>query len=347
MFTPLVIFAFQAASAKQVFYAGDLTSWEHPAAMKQTDSTWSFQADLPSDARVEYKYVVDGKWVLDRSAPKSDNGFGGFNSYWQGPDYKMDIPDFKPLHPMKRQVLTVGGREVVVYSPASSSGLPILTYADGDTYEARGKVQNVVENLVEQGKIRPVVLVLITPHDREQEYWENSQPYEKFFVSEVLPAVRSATGCSPNASDVYVGGSSLGGTISLRLAEDYPSFVAGGIHSQSGAFQVDVRDISEKSLGKLAPGIKLYLDYGTYEQPLTRADDMAVFRLKAFGFNYKSFTTPEGHCWTAWRHRMVAGLEFLLPPSSSGTFRREALECESLLSLKPGSLLPTNKNQPR
>lgn len=38
-----------------------------------------FTSDAP--ARVEYKYVVDGEWWLDASAPTTDNGLGGLNNY--------------------------------------------------------------------------------------------------------------------------------------------------------------------------------------------------------------------------------------------------------------------------
>lgn len=313
MILSLVLFTLQAATAKQVLYAGDLTGWESPAAMTHKGDSWTYSYDLPKDARVEYKYVVDGNWILDPNAPHFDNSFGGENSYWQGQDYKFDTPEFEPKHPMKRTVLSVGGRDITVFTPEHAKNAPILAYGDGNNYESRGKIENVVENLAEEHKIRPAVIVLIEPKDRMQEYWKDSKPYEKFFVEQVLPAVRAATGASSKASDVYVGGSSLGGVISLKLAEDYPDQIAGGIHSQSGAFEVDEPGlISEEALKKLPKGIKVWLDYGKYEQTLTPANQLAIDRLGRLRFKFKSYETPEGHCWTAWRHRMVPGLVYLL-----------------------------------
>jgi enterochelin esterase-like enzyme len=309
-----VIFHYAAPAGKTPTFAGDYTGWDHPVPMQKADTDWTFTAPLPADARIEYKFVVDGEYLLDPTNPKKiSNGLGGENSVWEGPDYHLEVPDGAPVHPFQRQVLTVEGREVVVWGPEHSEGLPILAYADGHDYEERGRIQNVVANLAEDHKIKPAVIVLISPNDRSKEYFTDSKPYEEFFVNSVLPAVRKATNASPNASDVYVGGSSLGGVISLRLAEDYPAQVAGGVHSQSGAFQVDRSGlISDTALGKLASSTKLYFDYGVFESDLTKANEKTFKTLQGLGRKYGSEQTPEGHNWTAWRHRMVKGLIYLL-----------------------------------
>lgn len=312
-----VEFRITAPSAKKVLFAGTYTSWDKPGVMEKQGDDWVFTAPLEPDARLEYKFVVDGKWILDPKNPKqSDGGFGSANSVWEGPNYKSIVPDGEPKHPLTRKNLKVDGRDVVLYVPDKSEGLPILAYGDGNAYASVGKVQNVIENLVEAHKMHPVVIVLIDPKERMKEYWQNSTSYEKFFVEEVLPAVRATTGASDQGKDVFVGGSSLGGTIALRLAEHYPFQIAGGVHSQSGAFQVDEPGlISKEALAKLAKTTKLYLDHGTYEYELTIANDRAKDTLRAMRRPFGTMVTPEGHNWPAWRHRMAAGLEYLLPPN--------------------------------
>jgi enterochelin esterase-like enzyme len=308
-----VVFSFLAPNAKLVQFAGDLTSWDHPAKLTQKAGIWSYKTNLPADARVEYKFIVDGSWTLDLAAPRTDNGVGGENNVWQGPQYKIDIPDGQPQHPMTRLSATVEGYKVALFVPLKvSPDTPLLAYADGDTYESRGKVQNVVENLAEQGKIPASIVLLVTPKDREQDYWHKSPAAEDVFIHEILPWTYQQTGQSPDPKRVYVGGSSLGGVFALRLAEDYPDIIGGGLHSQSGAFWVEKEDISRAVLDRLPKGFKAWLDYGSYERELTEANKEAMKNLRSEKVECKSLVTPEGHNWTAWRHRMVAGLLYLL-----------------------------------
>ena len=45
--------------------------------------------NVASSARVEYKLIVDGKWITDSLNPnKVDNGVGGENSFFTMPEYK-------------------------------------------------------------------------------------------------------------------------------------------------------------------------------------------------------------------------------------------------------------------
>ena len=150
--------------------------------------------------------------------------------------------------------------------------------------------------------IRPVIVVLVPPIDREKEYGPKWKAYGKYLLEAVLPAVRKATGGSAKASDVYLGGSSLGGSGSaFRLAEEYPTKVAGGIQSQSGAFQwtplnlnnTDV--VTPQALKKVAPGAKIWLDFGIFEDKLAASNQTAVQNLQDLHRQFEWMVTPEGH----------------------------------------------------
>lgn len=311
-------------TAKSVQIAGDYTGWDKPQPMQNQSGDWTYSASVPANARLEYKFVVDGQWVLDPGNPKQlSNGVGGSNSVFEGPEYRLVTLEQAPKKPMIRRELVVDGRKVVVFSPKKSKGLPILLYGDGDNYEKIGKVQDVLQNLVEAGKARPAVVVLVQPVDRMREYGPDWKRYATLVLDGVLPAVRKLTGASAKAKDVYLGGSSMGGVISLRLAEEFPDKVAGGVHSQSAALRwspakLDYSSLAtEQALGKLAKTTRLWMDWGDYEQALTETNREAVKTLARMNRPFGSTSTPEGHTWTAWRNRMVAGLTYILPPATT------------------------------
>lgn len=318
-----VVFHLDAPAAKEVSIAGDLTGWSTPKKLAKGKNGWNISFDLAPDARFEYKFIVDGNWILDPGNKKMlANGVGGENSVYEGPKYALHTLEQTPTHPLTRRLLNVGGRDIIVYTPDQSAGLPMFVYGDGQNYEAIGKIQNVVENLVEAKKIKPVILVLIPPVDRMKEYGSDWRTYAGHLFNEWLPAVREATGASTAAKDLYVGGSSMGGVISMRLAEEFPDKVAGGVHSQSGAFLydapgIDFHDIAETpSLRKIAKGTRLWFCWGAYEGSLTKANEKLVKTLKQMGIPFAQKTTNEGHNWTAWRNRMEEALTYLLSPKS-------------------------------
>ncbi|MCU0240437.1 MAG: glycoside hydrolase family 15 protein, partial [Pyrinomonadaceae bacterium] len=79
---------------KNVQIAGDFTDWKPYDIMKfQTFEGYSVKfLKFPNASRVEYKLIVDGKWINDPLNPnKVDNGVGGENSFFTMPDYKPTV----------------------------------------------------------------------------------------------------------------------------------------------------------------------------------------------------------------------------------------------------------------
>jgi enterochelin esterase-like enzyme len=320
-----VTFSYSNPSAHNVKINGDFNTWNDPEPMEQSGSVWTKKILLPDDGRCEYKFVVDGNWIDDPVNPvKTDNGLGGENSVWQGPRYRFfATEEHTPQHPLERTTVEIGSRQIVIFKPVRSAGLPILIYGDGPSYEHFGKIQNVIENMVEEGKIRPVIIVLVPPIDRMTEYGSGWRAYAFYLFDKVLPAIRASTGASDKAGDLYMGGSSMGGLIAFRLAEEFPAKFSGGIQGQSTAFQwspaiqgQEFTDLSTvESLRKIAPQTRIWVDWGELEGGLVVADQKAVANLQSMHRAYGSKVTAEGHNWTAWRNRMTAGLILILGPA--------------------------------
>ena len=307
-----------APNARRVLMASELNGWDYPKKMVRQGEDWVVEVEIDPRARIEYQFIVDGGWILDPNNPIwIENGIGGKNSCYQGPDYRNSANLKFPAKPMARIELLLGGvgheRTVVVFAPEDPiPDLPMFIYGDGQDYENRLQPQTLVANMISAGEIPPLVLVLVPPVDRMTEYWRKSASYEQFIAKQVISAVRGATGASKKPEDIYVGGASLGGLISVRLAENYPDVISGGVHSQSGAFWASPGSMNRASLRKIDSKAKLFFDWGTFEGVLTESNERMADTLKLMGREFGHMITPEGHNWSAWQARYADGLRYLM-----------------------------------
>jgi len=73
-----------------VCVTGDFNGWDVRSdpmlELAGSDVHW-FELELPLDARVEYKFVCDGVWLLDSMNPDSVCGKFGCNSVLTMPEY--------------------------------------------------------------------------------------------------------------------------------------------------------------------------------------------------------------------------------------------------------------------
>lgn len=72
-----------ANGAKEVAVAGDFTGWKPVQMKKQKDGSFSLMVALSEGAH-EYKFIVDGQWVVDPDNNKwALNPYGTLNSVAQ------------------------------------------------------------------------------------------------------------------------------------------------------------------------------------------------------------------------------------------------------------------------
>jgi 1,4-alpha-glucan branching enzyme len=70
-------------AVKQVALAGDFTEWKPVAMKKGKDGSFSITEQIPGGHH-EYKFVVDGQWLVDPDNSKwALNAFGTLNSVVQ------------------------------------------------------------------------------------------------------------------------------------------------------------------------------------------------------------------------------------------------------------------------
>ncbi|HTK27044.1 MAG TPA: glycoside hydrolase family 15 protein, partial [Pyrinomonadaceae bacterium] len=333
--------------AKKVQIAGDFTGWKPSYSLVQEEQFAPTQQEYDTNkhlslefrpaARVEYKLIVDGKWILDPLNPnKVDNGVGGENSFFTMPDYKP-TPWDKGETPKTDEFEIVskdfGTRTIKVYvpklvSPAGAIGLrqkrniktsspknvqppataggidalPVLYVEDGSDYVNRGKAIQIQQNLVKAGKVGPFIMVFLDPKDRMKEYWANDQ-WADFVANEVVPEVDKRYRTIKDRRERALLGASLGGVTSIWTALRHPDVFA-RVGGQSSSFWIDNERVV-KALEDLdgKTKFKFYIDDGALEGVDNSRKVAKLLRDKGFDVTYN--LAEAGHNWTAWRDRLA------------------------------------------
>jgi predicted alpha/beta superfamily hydrolase len=241
-------------------------------------------------------------------------------------------------------------RDVLVYLPAgyrrfSSRRYPVLYLNDGQNiFDAATSfagvewgVDETAQRLLRNRLIAPLIVVAInnTGDDRIHEYAPTrgvisqteqrkkrskglGRKYGQFLVEELKPYIDKQYRTRAEAEFTGIGGSSLGGLISLALGLWFPS-VFNRLMVMSPAVWWDneiivkmVEDLDEKL------PLKIWLDTGTHEEGWHRAQHL---RDALVGNGWKLYDDlqyseiPGGeHAEAAWAARVDPALRYLYPP---------------------------------
>jgi glucoamylase len=307
--------------AKRVEIAGDFTGWS-PSGLLLRDAPGAanvkfIRLKFPKTARVEYKLIADGEWILDPLNPnKNNNGVGGFNSYFTGPDYQP--PAFSTGRDELRgrlERLPIPGdekRKVQVYLPPgyneSSARYPVLYAQDGTESIELGRAAETADRMIAEGKLEPFIIVFIDPLDRMKEYWADDR-FADWMAQTLVPLVDSRYRTRATRDARALSGASLGGTISVWTALRHPDLFA-RVAGFSTAFQVDEYRVLA-ALARLDDEarrknpLRFYLDAGRYEPLILDASRRANVMLRARGYPVTYREAPVGHNYTAWRDRLA------------------------------------------
>lgn len=317
-----VAFLYQGTSSS-VMWVGDFNGWSTSAGYSGTkiDNTdvWMAEKVFPSDARLDYKIIVDGNWLLD---PR--NSFIQYSGF--GPNSELRMPEWE--YPME----TILGEGVVrgqlsenftiqsqaanlnytvqyrVYTPAEYnvlSDLPVIYVTDGHEYsnEVMGSMLTVLDNLIFNETIQPIIAVFIDPRNpsnlsenrRGSQYTGNIK-FANFVADELVPVIDAAYKTNSNPTARAILGTSLGGWNSAFFGlERSDVFQLIAIHSP--AFSNDI--IQSYFDSPLLP-LKVFMSTGVIYDTEDQARAMKeVMDQKEYPILYKEVN--EGHSWGNWR----------------------------------------------
>jgi predicted alpha/beta superfamily hydrolase len=235
-------------------------------------------------------------------------------------------------------------------APDNTNRYPVLYLQDGqnlfDRVTAFGGVEWQVDEtadiLIREGKVPPMIIVGIdnTGRDRLREYipYRSFNPpvlrpqgkrYADFMLREVLPFIESEYRLAKGPEHTGIGGSSLGGLISLYTAMA-GSGVFGRLLIESPSLFVAGRAILREARSLVDWAHRIYLGVGTRETGNDAKDAFvvedvqeleAILRRRGLGADRLLVNVQEGatHSEGAWASRFPEALSFLF-----GEHRRQS-----------------------
>ncbi|MBC7923341.1 MAG: esterase family protein [Ferruginibacter sp.] len=320
-----VVFLYRGP-ADSVSWQGDFNGWGRDKRFNPrgrrlgATDIWYLKATFPPDARLDYKIVLNGRdWILDPANPRQQWGGGGPNSalFMGKPRPEREIsPRRSGRVGQLSEVCSLRsdslGYDVHyrVYLPAGDASLrnlPVIYVTDGHEYanEKMGAMVTILDNLIAERKIQPVIAVFLDPrdptnpaHNRRMTELVLHQPYVGFVTRELIPRIDGTYPTNPAADARAILGTSLGGLNAAYFgaeASDYFRLI--GIHSPAFWYRPAIYQRYERS--PRLP-LKIYMSTGVINDTEDGARRMkAILTAKGYSLRYQEVN--EGHSWGNWR----------------------------------------------
>jgi len=323
VFDDSVVFLYKS-SVQTVEWAGDFNGW-NPASggwsgqRIANSQLFRLKKKFPKDARLDYKIVANTNWILDPA-----NTFQQYSGF--GPNSELRMPDW--VFP-KETVLaegvvkgSLGANQIIssgsenlgyqvqykVYLPFNYSekeNLPVIYVTDGHEYaDSRlGAMINILDNLIFQQKIEPIIAVFIDPRNpanlsqnrRMDEYRANIR-FANFVADELSVAIDAAYKTNVNPDKRAILGTSLGGWnaafFGLMRSDKFQLI---GIHSPA----FDQAILQQFNASEKLP-LKIFMSTGVIFDTQNQARAMRDI-LQAKDYSLQYIEVNEGHSWGNWR----------------------------------------------
>ena len=313
---------------KTVMLTGDAFYWSTTGTpLKNIPETdlWILNQNYENDARLDYKYIADGNWILDPFNKLTCAGGFGNNSELRMPQYHVspeteyyaEIPHGHIINQTVSSINLNNSRSIKIYLPpnysfAAQDSFPLAIFHDGLEYISLANANNTLDYLIENKKIRPIIGIFIPPVDRPNEYVGNlTAKFTNFISDEFLPLMSSEFRILTAPKFRASIGISNGGDISQHLGFKLSAQIGNvGSFSAGGGYTNEYLSASKLNL-------KYYIDAGTYDQAGFLGNNQYfvdnVLNPKGYDYSFKIF--HEGHSWGNWKAHLRYALESFFPYS--------------------------------
>jgi len=315
-----VTFRLRAPKAAEVLVAGQ---WpDGRAAMaKDANEVWNVTVG-PIPAGVwEYSFQVDGLQMIDPGNPALKPMREPRTSILHIPGQPPLPHDFQNVPHGTVRAHTYFSkslgrlRELVVYTPPGydkqiDTRFPTLylQHGMGDnqaTWVAHGKAHWILDNLMAQGKARPMVVVMMDGHASIAQgmagFQNNTTAFERDLLEDVMPFVEANYRVKTEAADRAIAGLSMGGGQSLTIGLNHLdrfAWVAG--FSSAVPSRDAIAGFLNDPAGANAKLKLLWIGIGKNDF-LLKQNETFITTLKEKDIRHEWHLTEGTHSWPVWR----------------------------------------------
>jgi enterochelin esterase family protein len=324
----------------------DLEGDAQPIPMSRgADGAWTVTVPGLAPEYYSYTYDVDGTQITDPRNVAVKTSFFSVQSVFLVPGHpsrpweRAETPH-GVIHRHFYQSKIVGiESEYYVYTPPgfdpkAEKKYPVLYLLHGysdepSAWTAMGKANVILDNLIAQGKARPMIVVMPWGYGDMRMItsgwaaWRDprlvGQNFARFsdaLFQEVMPRVQQEYPLSGRREDHAIAGLSMGGAetllVGLNHTDDFAyvgAFSAGGLgdHNFAALFPA----ITPQSAAAIGGRLRLlWISCGT-EDGLFQPNQKLIAWLKEQGIRPKAIQTPGRHVWMVWRDNLSNFLPLL------------------------------------
>jgi enterochelin esterase-like enzyme len=335
-------FRLLAPKAGEVILQGDFQNGR-TNMQKDEKGVWSVTiGPIPPDIYA-YQYFIDSVRVLDPSNPSMK-----YSSRPMEASSLLEVPDDRPMFYDARKVphgiiqqrwysskTQDAERRLHIYTPPdyerNAGRYPVLYLlhgAGGDdgVWTVLGHVNLILDNLIADGKLAPLVVVMTygyayPPNDPANAGQQGQQRqrtgFVKDLIDDVIPFVQANYRVNTDRDHRAIAGLSMGGEQSINIGLHHPelfSRVAGFSSGFVGNFKQNYQDVVPNSK-KLNSEIKLlWMSCGTDDRLFAPNQEFSEL-LKSSGVKH-TFRSMEGnHTWVVWRRSLLEVVPQIFPKS--------------------------------
>ena len=306
-----------------------------PVPMKKDDGDgWSVTTAPLAPDYYGYEFIADGERMLDPSnhllvpnlltPGNAVHVPGPLSLPWE----LNEVPHGEVHHHFYKSAVAGDDRDYYVYTPPGYDPVAKKTYPvlyllhgysdDASGWTAVGHANVILDNLIAQGKAKPMLVVMPLGYGTMEMIWHswaswshpdlrdtNFRKFSEALLTEVMPRVEGEYRITKDRNARAIAGLSMGGSESLLTGLNnldkfswIGAFSSGGIPED---FQKDFPTLDAKANQQLH---LLWIACGTGDQLITLNRSLRQW-LKAKGVKATETEIPGMHTWMVWRRNLA------------------------------------------
>lgn len=344
-----VTFRLKAANATKVEVVGDFLSKDEKAKMKKVNNdVWEYTTPKALAPELySYSFMMDGIKISDPSNVFMSRDVVTISNLFmidgkESELYKVqNVPHGSLSKVWYHSEKLNADRRITVYTPAgyetNGQRYPVLYLLHGmggdeDSWSTLGRAAQILDNLIVQGKAKPMIVVMTNGNSDLQAAWGESPTgyvtptielpkttdgsFEDAFP-EVVAFVDKAYRTITKKESRAIAGLSMGGFHSMQISKEYPTlFNYIGLFSASARFKGRkdshiYENCEAKIKTQFAQKPALYWIAIGKDDFLYEENQKFRSFLDANGFQYTYVESEGGHIWRNWRNYLCQFLPLI------------------------------------